>query len=90
MVCTEMYQNCLYFCVFLELDYVPVNQNVAFQPGEEYKTIEVPIIDDTLLESNETFTIELVSDKAYVLANTSTSEVTIIENECECQFIIYV
>ncbi len=40
-------------------DYTAVNQTVTFQLGESVKTVNIPILDDTLVEGEETFTIEL-------------------------------
>ena len=40
-------------------DYTPVTGTIEFADGETLKTISVPILDDSVAEPNETFTIEL-------------------------------
>jgi len=40
-------------------DYNPINIVVTFQPGTVTRTVDVPIIGDTNLESNETFSVNL-------------------------------
>src|SRR5262249_38709187 len=40
-------------------DYVSTNGTLMFAPGESSKTIQVTLIGDTTVESNETFTVNL-------------------------------
>jgi hypothetical protein len=64
-------------------DYTAVNQTLTFAVGETSKTVAVTVIDDTLVEGNETFNLHLGSASAGALidpANTSVTA-TIQDNE---------
>lgn len=41
------------------VDFVPVNVTVVFAPGETSKTINVPIINDSLMEAKESFPVNM-------------------------------
>jgi len=62
-------------------DYVTSIGTVRFAAGETAKTITIPIINDVLLEGNETFTIGLNSATGASLASPSTAIVTIVDND---------
>ncbi len=44
-----------------EFDYTARSGTLVFQPGQQAKTIDVPVSDDTRQEGNETFTVSLSS-----------------------------
>ena len=41
------------------VDFIPVNVNLVFAPGETTKTIEVPIINDSIMETMESFPVNM-------------------------------
>jgi hypothetical protein len=55
---------------------------VAFADGETSKTISLPIIDDSIDEGNETFTLSLASSgSSAVLGTTTSATVTILDDD---------
>ncbi|HEV3409481.1 MAG TPA: Calx-beta domain-containing protein, partial [Chthoniobacterales bacterium] len=72
-----------------ESDYTPVGGTLTFEPGETTQTIIVPIVNDTMLESNETFTANIfpedIGDRIRNgldgTAPLSTATVTIVDND---------
>ena len=69
------------------LDYTSVFGTLTFNATETVKTFNVPIIDDTIVESNETvnLTLSLPSGNA-VLGAQSTAVLTIIDNDTSIDF----
>jgi glucose/arabinose dehydrogenase len=63
-------------------DYTAVSGRLTFAPGETSKTIDIPILNDTLLEGNESFnlTIDNPIGNAILLAP-RTATVTIVDDE---------
>ena len=61
-------------------DYETVVGTLRFATGESSKNIEVPIVNDALVEGNETFTLTLSGVSGAGLA-TATSTVTITDND---------
>ncbi len=41
------------------VDYTPINMTLNFAPGEASKVIEIPVINDTLMESKESFYVNM-------------------------------
>ena len=62
-------------------DYVTSLGTVRFAAGESVKTISIPVIDDVLLEANETFTLRLTDPTGASLGSPVTGTVTIIDND---------
>ncbi|HEX2835625.1 MAG TPA: Calx-beta domain-containing protein [Thermoanaerobaculia bacterium] len=62
------------------LDYVAASGTLTFAPGVTAQTIAVPVIGDTLVETNETFTIALSSPTNGTLG-TSSAAGTILEDD---------
>src|SRR6266516_1952285 len=63
-------------------DYTPVNGTLSFPEGTYSRTITIPILDDQLLEGDETFSITLSNPMGEVdLATPSTATVTIADND---------
>ncbi len=63
-------------------DYVATAGTLTFAPGETSKTISIPVLDDSFVESNETFNVTLSNPTAgAVLASPSTNVVTIVDND---------
>lgn len=62
-------------------DYVTSVGTVRFAAGEATKTITIPIINDVLVEGNETFTIRLSNATGGSLGSPSIATVTIVDND---------
>ena len=62
-------------------DYLSVNNVITFAPGEISKTITVPVLGDTLVESNETFRASLSSPTNASLSTTASTLVTITDDD---------
>lgn len=62
-------------------DYVTSLGTVRFAAGESSKTITIPLINDVLVEGNETFTITLSNAVGATLGTPAAATVTIIEND---------
>ena len=61
-------------------DYTTTNQSVTFTPGETVKVVSVPVLGDTLDETDETFTVSLPSADNATIA-TATGTVTIVDDD---------
>lgn len=63
-------------------DYTPVNQIVTFGPGETTKTVQVPIINDTTDEPNETILLKLLDQPGGgFLGNPFTAVISIVDDD---------
>ncbi|HYK22899.1 MAG TPA: Calx-beta domain-containing protein, partial [Pyrinomonadaceae bacterium] len=62
-------------------DYATAVGNVQFAIGETNKTFIIPIVDDALVEGDETFTVNLTGPTGATLGGTTTATVTIIDND---------
>ena len=62
---------------------------MVFGPGETTQTVDIAIDDDAILEDTELFTASLVSDQSNVMvvANASNAEISILDNDRECNYI---
>lgn len=62
-------------------DYAAVDTQLTFQPQPEGQTsmqcVDVPIVNDDILEANESFIVELRSDNPDIVADTSADSATI-------------
>jgi hypothetical protein len=61
-------------------DYIAVSGTLTFAPGEMVKTVRVPIIDDTVAESTESFTLQLSSPSGATIGQ-AVSVATIVDND---------
>ncbi|MBI3876051.1 MAG: hypothetical protein HY300_08880, partial [Verrucomicrobia bacterium] len=70
-------------------DFIGVNQTLTFPPGVTNQTFNVPIINDTLAEGNETFTLTLSlpqpTNSTYLGTN-SVATVTIVDDDIGLHF----
>ena len=67
---------------FSGFDFSPINTTLVFQPGEFTKTIQIPVLEDSITEPSETFRVTLSNPGAGTLLGTpSTSVVTILDND---------
>ncbi len=62
-------------------DYATAVGSIRFSLGETSKTFIVPIVDDALVEGNETLTVNLSSPTEAFLGATATATVTIVDND---------
>ena len=63
-------------------DYTTVDQTVSFAAGETSKTVTVPIIDDSVVESSETVLLSLSSPSSgATLGSPSSATLTIVDND---------
>ena len=63
-------------------DYTAVSQDVSFAAGQTSQTVDIPIIDDSLIEGNETVSLALSSPSAEArLGSPSTATLTIVDND---------
>src|SRR5262249_20770428 len=68
-------------------DYRPASGKLTFLPGETSKTFTVPIINDKLVESNETFGVLLDRPTGgATLGAASRATVTIVEDDTAVEF----
>ena len=69
-------------------DFTPASGVLVFTNGEVLKTISIPIVDDTVVEDSETFTVSLFNPSGgAVLLNPSTTTVTILDNDAGIRFL---
>ena len=59
------------------MDYTPVSRNLTFNATATTQMVEVPIIDDHIVENSEVINLTLVSTDSDVMLNSSTSTITI-------------
>ena len=59
------------------IDYTPVSRNLTFNADFTIQVVEVPIIEDHVVEHSEIINLTLVSTDSAVILNPSTSTITI-------------
>ena len=59
------------------IDYTPVSRNLTFNADFTIQVVEVPIIEDHVVEHSEIINLTLVSADSAVILNPSTSTITI-------------
>ncbi|MGI9212161.1 MAG: Calx-beta domain-containing protein [Methylococcaceae bacterium] len=62
-------------------DYTAASSSLTFAPGETSKTISIPVIGDTTVESNETFQVQLSAAANAVLSTTASAATVTITND---------
>lgn len=62
-------------------DYATTVGRLQFEVGESVKTFIIPIVNDALVEGNETFTVNLTTAGGATLATPNTATITIIDND---------
>ena len=68
------------------LDYAATNGTLSFAAGEKVKLFTVPILNDGLKESSETFRVTLSNPTNQVLGTQKTATITIVDNDPGVQF----
>ena len=74
--------TCILFTYFFFLhaagiDYTPVSRSLIFNAAVTTQVVEVPIVDDHIVEQSEIINLTLVSTDPAVILNPSTTTVTI-------------
>ncbi len=67
------------------LDYTGVTNTLNFAAGDKSKTISIPLLNDTDIEGNETFTVTLSNPSGAVLGTNTVGSVTILDNDSVIQ-----
>jgi hypothetical protein len=67
-------------------DYTSTNGTLNFGPGTNSLTITVPVLDDSVVESNETFHVTLANPSGALLLANSNAVVTILEDDSTLAF----
>lgn len=63
------------------LDYTAKSGTVTFGPGETTKTITIPLVNDTVFEQPEAFSVTLSNPKLGSLGDTTTEYVVIVDDD---------
>ena len=72
-----------------DADFQPISGTIEFAPGEESKEVSVPIVNDALLEQNETFDFILSNPSVpATLGDPARTEVTIEDDEIDPVVIV--
>ena len=70
------------------MDYSPVTIIVTFAPGQTTASLSIPILDDSIVETNELFSALLTTTNPNVTLGTDTATVTIQDNDGEAICIL--
>ncbi len=62
-------------------DYLPLSGSVTIAAGSEQATISLTPLEDALLEGDETITVALAPDPAYIIDQPNSDTVTLIDND---------
>ena len=65
----------------MDRDFDRVNMPLLFPPGTSRQCVEIFIVDDDLLESFETFSVELTTTDESVFPIRNSSTVVIVDND---------
>ena len=68
------------------MDYTSVSRNLTFNDAITTEVVEIPIINDDIVEHSEIINLTLVSTDSAVILNPSTSTIT-IDVECELVYV---
>ncbi|MEM9450505.1 MAG: DUF4347 domain-containing protein [Cyanobacteria bacterium P01_E01_bin.6] len=64
-----------------DVDYPNTIETITFAPGETRKTVDIPIVDDSDLETDETFGIGLTGGSGAILGAPRTAVITIVDDD---------
>jgi subtilisin family serine protease len=64
-----------------ETDYHPIGESIVIKAGSDTATILITPVDDTLTELDETVSLTIISDPAYLVSGSDTATVTIESDE---------
>ena len=73
-------------CIVDAMDFTSVSAQLIFQPSQAdvQQCEDVPILEDTILEPNESFTVELITTDLDVILDPQSATVTITDNDSMC------
>jgi uncharacterized repeat protein (TIGR01451 family)/uncharacterized delta-60 repeat protein len=69
------------------LDYAPAFTSLTFGPGETNKLIVLTILDDSLVEGDETFTLRLTNSAGVSLVGFTSASVTITDDDVDFDLV---
>lgn len=75
--------TCVYLCSCAAdgSDYTGLSTTLTLEPGAERASIDIHTLDDSFVEDNETFTVEMVTSDPTVLLSNINRTVLIIDND---------
>ena len=73
------------------MDYTPVSRSLTFNAAVTTQMVEVPILDDHIVEHSEVINLTLVSTNSAVILNPSTTTITIqdVDSKLQCLLNYY-
>ncbi len=71
------------FSALAGVDYIAVSGQLEFRAGERTATLSLPLLDDDLLEGDETFLVRFLSSEGVSVGE---MEATILDDDCALQF----
>ena len=73
-------------CIIDSMDFTSVTTQLTFQPSQADvpQCEDVPLQEDTILETNESFTVELSTTDPVVILDPQSATVTITDNDSMC------
>ena len=76
----------LSLCIIDSMDFTSVTAQLTFQPSQADvpQCEDVPLQEDTILETNESFTVELSTTDPVVVLDPQSATVTIMDNDSMC------
>jgi uncharacterized delta-60 repeat protein len=69
-------------------DYVPQNSSLTFNPGETNKTFSITILNDALVEPDETVNLSLSLPVGAVLGVPATAVLTIVNDDTDVEYLL--
>ena len=71
------------------MDYTSVSRNLIFNGAVTTQVVEIPIIDDLIVERSEIINLNLTSNDPAVILNRSTSTVIILDADSKMLYVSY-
>ena len=71
------------------MDYTSVSRNLIFNAAVTTQVVEIPIIDDLIVEHSEIINLNLTSNDPAVILNRSTSTVTVLDADSKMLYVSY-
>ena len=94
LTCMNHYYLCTYTLMYAAgMDYTSVSRNLTFNADLTIQVVEVPIVDDHIVEQSEIINLTLVSTDSAVILNPSTSTITIedVDSKSLCKnYLLYI
>ena len=72
-------------CLCTDQDFTPVSTSLTFTAGGATSlSVVIPLVDDSVLEPSEYFTVLLISSSQRVTVGQATANVTILDDDGRC------